>query len=614
MAPDGLPLVGPFGAEGLWLAEAVEPDYAFGAGRMLASWMSVGNALVDAAAVDPRRFAPDRARRAADAADAAESAIYAFGAWSGAHEDLDVGNPKLMNAAYGLDELIVSFAYDIPEVRNATSAIWAAVAARCAELGVMVPRQLNRGVSGVHALSAGSSLLFAQACPQRVTSSFAGRAQAVAMPQYGAPGCRGGRQRTAIVMNKHRASEYSSPADLRGARAAVLSADSLYSWSMLGAFVGGGGLAELGEIVLVDSYEEALAAVRNLEVDVAAVDCVLFELLHRYRLPAVAEVSVVGYAPLAPSMPFFTSARTPHGVVRKIRRALREVAADPAVRWALDAVMLESFAFDVGVPALEREVRSKLPPPGGPPRPARPIAPRPGRYAPEVVGRPLVIQACLAKDSEFLSGVFADLRRAVTASKGNKMPLWTATSIAVGGLRMALQVGGAVGGVPVAPIAGALTSALALSSSGRVGNEGSEARVSTALGGGERDVALAGPIDSIRWISSCAFSFVVVSMGVAGRSLEHFDPLRLAGPKCLATCTTIIDRTAVQVGVFRFSDDALRAVERIDAESGSSMRPCLIYAGDVQPPAAGGAFELDRAIKRCVVWNTHARAGIDSVF
>ena len=37
-------------------------------------------------------------------------------------------------------------------------------------------------------------------------------------------------------------------------------------------------------------------------------------------------------------------------------------------------------------------------------------------------------------------------------------------------------------------------------------------------------------------------------------------------------------------------------------------------AGDVQPPAAGGAFELDRAIKRCVVWNTHARAGIDSVF
>ena len=182
MAPDGLPLVGPFGAEGLWLAEAVEPDYAFGAGRMLASWMSVGNALVDAAAVDPRRFAPDRARRAADAADAAESAIYAFGAWSGAHEDLDVGNPKLMNAAYGLDELIVSFAYDIPEARNATSAIWAAVAARCAELGVMVPRQLNRGVSGVHALSAGSSLLFAQACPQRVTSSFAGRAQAVAMP------------------------------------------------------------------------------------------------------------------------------------------------------------------------------------------------------------------------------------------------------------------------------------------------------------------------------------------------------------------------------------------------------------------------------------------------
>ena len=318
----------------------------------------------------------------------------------------------------------------------------------------------------------------------------------------------------------------------------------------------------------------------------------------------------MGYAPLAPSMPFFTSSRTSNAMIRKIRRALQDVAADPGIRWALDAIMIESFAFDVSLQSLQNDIRtvtaatavSALPP-----RPAKIIVPGVmGAYPAAFVGRPLLIQACLAKDSDFLMGVFGDLRRAVTASKGERAPLRAAASIAFGGLGLALM------GPPVLKI---LTSMLVADSISMVGNEGSESRFNAALGS-ERNILLRSSIDSLRWICTRAFSFVVVSMDIAGRNLDHFDPMKETGPTCLATCTTIIEKSAVQVGIFRLSEDALRALERIDGESGSSMRPCLIYAGVVCPDSSSSAADVESAIElvRCVVWHTHARRGIDSKF
>ena len=600
VTPDGMPLVGPFPAlQGLWVAEAVEPDYAFGVGRMLASWINTGNPRVDTKLLDARRFA--RMGSGAEWRDnVVENAIYAYSMWKGSHDDIDLANPKLMTAAYGVNEFIASFSYDIPEVRTATNALWTAIATRCVAQGVEAPRELNRGLNSIHALASGESLLFAQACPLSLCKNFPGKTQAIAIPKYSAPGCRGFRQRTAIVVNKHRADEFSMPSDFKGAKAAIVSSDSLYSWNMLGSYIGGQGLSELGEIVLVDSYERALAAVRNLEVDVAAIDCVMFELLHRYRMPAVAELSVVGFGPMAPSMPFVTSSSTSKAVIKKLKKILKDVENDRSIRWAFDAIMLDSFTMDVGLQSLAKDISSvecAMAPVIS--KPTSLILSRPrDSYSNKNMGRPLLIQACLAKDSSFLSGVFADLQEAVVVAKGSKLSLWTATSIAVSGLGMAMNL--------PSTIVKVVATAVVAESLGRIENDGSDGRFVNALSGRDRKIILSKSIESLRWISNRAFSFVVVSMSIVARNLELFDPLK-DDSKCLARSTTLMGTTIVQVGVFRYSDEALASVERINVDAGASMKPCLIYAGIAQP---SGEADLD--IIRGVVWTSFARKGIDT--
>ena len=83
--------------------------------------------------------------------------------------------------------------YDLPEIRWATDALWAALGGR---LGANP--ELERAEDHT-ALWREPDLLFSQTCGYPLTHRYRGRLQLVATPQYRAPGCDGANYRSLIM-------------------------------------------------------------------------------------------------------------------------------------------------------------------------------------------------------------------------------------------------------------------------------------------------------------------------------------------------------------------------------------------------------------------------------
>ena len=108
--------------------------------------------------------------------------------------------------------------YDLPELRQATDALWAAIAARLKHRGVAAPEALSRGPA-LAAMWVDHRLLLGQTCGYPLVTSLAGKVVLIATPFYLADGCEGACYRSAVVVRKTDGA--ASLADLRGRRCAV---------------------------------------------------------------------------------------------------------------------------------------------------------------------------------------------------------------------------------------------------------------------------------------------------------------------------------------------------------------------------------------------------------
>lgn len=234
--------------------------------------------------------------------------------------------------------------YDPPELRAANDALWAAIAGRLRDRGVAdAPHRLSRD-EPYDATWRDPDLLLAQTCGYPLATALLGQVQVVATPRYAAPGCEGADYRSAVVVREGAAVEALS--DLHGERCAINDLQSNSGMNLLRAAIAplAGGAPFFRSVAVTGSHAESVRAVANGEADVAAIDCVTWALLQRHRRDLTDGLRVLAWTGANPGLPLITGAATSPRELGALRRALEEVAEDPALRPVLDALLIDGFS------------------------------------------------------------------------------------------------------------------------------------------------------------------------------------------------------------------------------------------------------------------------------
>jgi len=233
--------------------------------------------------------------------------------------------------------------YDLPELHAANDALWRAIAVRLEAQGVPAPACLLRG-RPLDEVWADPDLLLGQTCGYPLVTRLAGRVGLVATPRYGAPGCEGALYRSAMVVRSGDPAR--TLADLRRRRCAVNDAASNSGMNVLRAAVAGvaaGAARFFSEIVMTGGHVASAQAVAGGLADVAAIDCITWAHLQRWRPYETAGLRVLDWTESSPGLPLITALRTGAPIRAALLRALDEVATDPALAPVRQDLLLEGF-------------------------------------------------------------------------------------------------------------------------------------------------------------------------------------------------------------------------------------------------------------------------------
>lgn len=235
--------------------------------------------------------------------------------------------------------------YDLPELQAANDALWRAIAARLAAIGVDdVPKRLTRAPD-LEAVWTSPALLLAQTCGYPLIKMLGRRVQLVATPRYRAPGCEGPFRRSAVVVRAHEAA--SRLADLRGARVAVNDMMSDSGMNLLRAAIAplAGGEGFFSETVVTGAHLASAEAVAFGKADVAAMDAVTWAHLGRWRPELAFRLRVLAWTERTPGLPLITAATTDAATLQALRHALAEVAGDPQLAEVRETLRLDGFSL-----------------------------------------------------------------------------------------------------------------------------------------------------------------------------------------------------------------------------------------------------------------------------
>ncbi len=230
--------------------------------------------------------------------------------------------------------------YDLPEARPAIDALWRGIAGHMARAGVAdVPEALIHD-QPIKATWGHPDLFFSQACGYDVKHSFANTLRLLVTPCHDAFGCDGPTYSSLLVVPE--ASTAREIGDLRGCVCVINGRESHSGMSALRATVAP--LSRNGcfftEVKESGAHIESLAALRRGDADIAAVDCITFALVGRYRSAALDGVRVLGRTANAVSPPYVTRADTPDDVAERMRAALVEAFEDVDLTSAREAIFL----------------------------------------------------------------------------------------------------------------------------------------------------------------------------------------------------------------------------------------------------------------------------------
>jgi ABC-type phosphate/phosphonate transport system substrate-binding protein len=187
--------------------------------------------------------------------------------------------------------------------------------------------------------------LFTQTCGYPLFTTARGHFTVLGAPCYGVPGCAGPQHRSYIVV--HDASPVRTVEDLRGASFAINEADSNSGMNLPRRLFAP--LARSGRFfartVLTGSHAASASLVSAEGVDSAAIDCVTYALLMRYRPGVVRDLRIVAETAATPAPPLVTSRRTSDSVAAALRRGLSRITRGPAYAELREALFLADIEF-----------------------------------------------------------------------------------------------------------------------------------------------------------------------------------------------------------------------------------------------------------------------------
>jgi ABC-type phosphate/phosphonate transport system substrate-binding protein len=235
--------------------------------------------------------------------------------------------------------------YDLPELQGANDALWAAIADRLRARNLFdLPEHLTRDVAP-EVLWTDPDLILAQTCGLPLATRLDGRVRVVATPRYRARGCEGADYRSAVVVRAD--SPAASLDDLRGRRCAVNDLASNSGMNLLRAEIAplAAGRTFFKSVLVTGSHLGSAEAIVQDEADVAALDCVTWAHLQRWRPGLTDRLRVLTWTVRSPGLPLITSLGTSPTQLAALRAALDEVAGDPDLREVRQTLLLDGFSL-----------------------------------------------------------------------------------------------------------------------------------------------------------------------------------------------------------------------------------------------------------------------------
>jgi ABC-type phosphate/phosphonate transport system substrate-binding protein len=181
-------------------------------------------------------------------------------------------------------------------------------------------------------------LLLSQTCGYPLVSKLPA-VQLVGTFHYQAAGCSGRDYRSWLVARDKQA----TLADFNGQRAVANSLDSHSGYNAL-RFVAALQGVTFSQVLLSGGHRQSLAALRDSQADIAAVDCVSWALLARYAPDELRGLHIIGETPAAPGLPLITAATTSAAHLESLRAALHELVSEPAWRAVCDDNLIGGFS------------------------------------------------------------------------------------------------------------------------------------------------------------------------------------------------------------------------------------------------------------------------------
>jgi ABC-type phosphate/phosphonate transport system substrate-binding protein len=220
--------------------------------------------------------------------------------------------------------------YDLPELREATDALWSAIAVELSALGVSAPTALTRPDGPLLDHWRTPGLLFSQTCGFPYASFLRPDVTLLGAFDYETTYADDpGFYRTVLVAR-------SSLDSFEGLRVAINNHDSLSGCVSLGCALLDRGVTTPPPYVMTGGHVLSLAAVQNGEADLASIDGLTWALVSDVRPAAIAGLTVVGHGPRTPCTPFITADTSAAPAIRSaIHTAVARLSAESpnVLRW-----------------------------------------------------------------------------------------------------------------------------------------------------------------------------------------------------------------------------------------------------------------------------------------
>jgi ABC-type phosphate/phosphonate transport system substrate-binding protein len=229
--------------------------------------------------------------------------------------------------------------YDLPEVRDATSALWSAMRSRLEDAGVNAPHGLVAPAGSLIDHWLDPSLLMSQTCGYPFRTSLHNRVSMVGAFQFvGSEEQPRGWYRSVLIARAE------SPVCLNfnhASTAAINSADSLSGCVSLGWSLATNGIGHV-DVEWTGAHVHSIDAVRSGVADLTSIDVHTWSLVSLLRPKSVAGLTIVGRGPVVASTPIITAFAD---LVPVLRLAIADAITDlskeaPSV---LDALQIEGF-------------------------------------------------------------------------------------------------------------------------------------------------------------------------------------------------------------------------------------------------------------------------------